>query len=236
MPNLCLACDTPAAESQLCTGCYNRTKWRLEELHLNTLELHTAMQRQVRMTERGDGGKSAETALYFNERAAATIHLIRTTLVSWVRTIADDTGAPLPQRITTSDLTDFLLAALTEFRIRPDAGLFADEIRHITDESIVVVDLPVNRSVIPVGPCPEDEGDNTEGANGTSLAPCPGTIRAIIPNNAEQRPVMRCGTCRTEWFAEQWHTVGKRIIARQGRKIQMDPDAARRLLSQLGAA
>lgn len=222
----CLVCGQPSPDSFICEGDLIRTHNRLTELQGLNSELHTALTRMVRMTELSDGGRSAEKALVFNARAAETIRLIRATLVSWVRELAGDTGTPLPLIVTVTSLTDWLLGLLPEFRRRHDARLFNDEIRFLVTEATNVVDLPANRTVVPVGPCPEDPDGR----------PCPGQVKAIIPHiGSVTRPKLACKTCGMEWLPEQWLRVGKRIMHRMGTAQTFDEKAVSELMSRIGA-
>lgn len=206
-------CGTPTRDRFLCYGCGHRLEGYLTDLHDLNGELHTALTRMVRMSDRVDGGRSAEKPLVFNQAAAEAIRLIRSTLVAWIREIAEDTGTPLPQRATVTTLTDWLLSQLGEIIAhREDAPMLHDEIRFLRNRAQCVVDLPINRTTFEAGPCPEmvDGG------------PCDGIVWAVVPRDEDKRPRLECRNgCRAVWYAEQWHRTGERIA---GRRQALDPE------------
>lgn len=213
-------CGTPTRDRFLCYGCGHRLEGYLTDLHDLNGELHTALTRMVRMSERSDGGKSAETALVFNQTAAERIRLNRATMVAWVRIVAADTGTPSPVNTSTRILVDWLADVLPEIIAhREDAPAFLDEIRDCRDQSQRIVDLPVNRSTFEAGKCPE-VGE---------AGPCDGKVWAVFPRDLERRPRVECRTCRTVWYGEQWTTLAKKM----GRKLPINPDAARALMGRI---
>lgn len=220
----CPYCGVPVADGFLDEGCQIRLENNLTDLAELNGELHTALTRMVRMSERSEHGKSFEKPLVFNATAAETIRLIRSTLVSWVRELSDDTGTPLPRRATIRTLVEWLLPLVPEVvRHRADSSVLYDEIKHLRDTAQNVVDLPINRTVYEVGPCPEDLEDG----------PCPGKVWAVIPRDEEKRPRMECRSCKMHWYAEQWHNVGARIIQRKGEARRRDPASVQRLLDAI---
>lgn len=218
-------CGQPVTDRYLCTGCEVRLHNNLTELVDLNHELHTALTRMVRMTERSEGGRSFEKPLAFNQKAAETIRLIRSTLVAWVRELHEETATPLPLRATVTSLVDWMVAMLPEVVAhREDAHSLDDEIRHLRDEAQRTVDLPANRTTYSVGPCPEDLEEGV----------CPGLVWAVIPNDETRRPRMECRYCKQAWFAESWHSVGRRILARSGQVMQASPAAYEKLRAMIG--
>lgn len=221
--NRCV-CGQPVADRYLCQGCEIRLHNNLTELVDLNHELHTALTRMVRISEKAEGGKSAETALEFNQTAAERIRLTRATLVAWVKVIAADTGTPNPTGTSTRALVDWLTHQVPDLAVhREDAKAFADEVRDCRNQSQRIVDLPVNRTAYEVGPCPED---TTEG-------PCAGKVWAVVPRDETRRPRLECRGCRVTWFGEQWHNVGRRILARGGRVIPVNAEAVKELMGRI---
>lgn len=203
--NRCV-CGQPVSDAFLCEGDRIRMENNLTELTDLNSELHTALTRMVRMSDRAEHGKSFEKPLVFNQRAAETIRLIRSTLVAWVRELAADTATPLPQRATVTSLVDWLLPLIPEAaRHRQDSVMLWEEIKHLRDQAQNVVDLPVNRTAYEVGPCPEDS-DNR---------PCDGKVWAVIPADETRRPRMECRCCKQVWYTETWHATARRILVRK---------------------
>lgn len=217
-------CGTPTRDRYLCYGCDHRLQGYLTDLEWLNGELHTALTRMVRMTERGEGGRSAETALVFNQTAAERIRLNRATLAAWAKLIADDTAAPRPVNNATRVLVDWLTHQLPEMIThREDVTAFLDEIRNCRNESQRIVDLPVNRSTFEAGPCPEDVEDH----------PCDGIVWAVIPRDPDKRPRLECRGCRSVWYAEQWERTGRRIVARAGKVSALNTRAVQELLTRI---
>lgn len=198
--NRCV-CGQPITDRYLCQGCEIRLHNNLTELVDLNHELHTALTRMVRMSERGEGGRSAEKPLVFNQRAAETIRLIRTSLVSWVRELHEDTATPLPQQAAVQAMVEWLVPLLPEVAAhREDARELSDEIRHLARKAHGVVDLQPRQFAL--GPCPETpvEGER-----------CPGRVRVFIPVEDDRPARVSCRTCRAEWTGEQWPRLYARI-------------------------
>ena len=219
-------CDTPIQDRYLCPGCTRRLTGYLTQIRDLNGDLHVALTRMVRMSDRGANSRSTAEPLVYGQQAAEQIRLIRTTLVSWVRLIADTGGLPLPEQVTIAALTGWLVSQLPAIVAhRDDATVLYDEVQHLRNTTQRVVDQPINRTCTQVGPCPEDTPDGN---------PCPGLTWAVIPRDRDQRPRIECRTCGTIWHAEQWATVGRRILARQGLTPSASPAAIRRLARLIG--
>jgi hypothetical protein len=219
------ACGQPVTDRYLCEGCEIRLHNNLTELVELNSELHTALTRMVRMTERAERGRSFEKPLMFNQKAAETIRLIRSTLVDWVRVLHKDTGTALPQRATVTSLVGWLDAQLPGVVAhREDSRILEDEIKHLRDEAQRTVDLPANRTTYQVGPCPED----------LETGPCAGLVWAVIPRDETHRPRMECRSCKTAWFTEAWHSTARRILTRAGRPVPASEVSYQRLRAVIG--
>ena len=202
-------CGTPLTDRYLCSGCEVRLHNNLTELVDLNGELHTALTRMVRMTERSQVGRSADKPLVFGQRAAETIRLVRYTLVEWVKRLAADSGTPLPANNAIHHLVEWLLHLLPEIATyRDDATVLYEEIQHLTRRARGAVDLQPRRFAL--GPCPEtvETGER-----------CHGTVRVFIPVEDDQPGRVECGTCRTQWTGEQWPRLYTRIS-----EISVEPD------------
>lgn len=221
--NRCV-CGQPVADRFLCEGCEVRLHNNLTELVELNSELHTALTRMVRMTERSEGGHSFEKPLVFNQTAAETIRLIRSTLVAWVRELHEETGTPLPQRATVNSLVDWLDAMLPEIVAhRQDVHTLDDEVRHLRHSAQRVVDLPINRTAYEAGPCPE----------GPDSDPCQGRVWFVAPRDEDKRPRLECRGCKMVWNGEQFDRVGRRILARKGQVPPISEEAFQKLLAKI---
>lgn len=203
-------CGQPVTDRYLCTGDEIRLHNNLTELVDLNHELHTALTRMVRMTERTQGGRSADKPLIFGTRAAETIRLVRFSLVEWVKTFAKDSGTPLPVNNAITNLVEWLLHLLPEIATyREDAPTLYEEIRHLTQKAHAAVDLQPRQFAL--GPCPETIPDTNER--------CPGTVRVFIPIEDDQLARVGCRTCKTQWTGEQWPRLYARIT-----EIAVAPD------------
>lgn len=203
-------CGAPLTDTYLCHGDEIRLWNNLTELVDLNGELHTALTRMVRMGERSEGGRSAEKANPFDVNAAETIRLIRTSLVEWVKTLAKDSGTPLPVNNAITNLVDFLLSLLPEIcTYREDARELFEEVRHLTWKATKAVDLQPRQFAL--GPCPETIKETNER--------CHGKVRVFIPVEDDQPGKVRCRTCETEWTGEQWPRLYARIS-----ELAVEPD------------
>lgn len=197
-------CGQPVRDRFLCHGDEVRLHNNLTELVDLNGELHVALTRMVRMSERSDGGRSAETPLVFSTRAAETIRLVRTTLVAWVRLLAAESGTPLPVNNSTRHLVEWMLDLLPDIATyREDAAVLFDEVRNLVREAHASVDLQPRRFTL--GPCPEMIAETGER--------CHGSVRVHIPVEDDQPVRVGCRTCDTWSTGEQWPRLYARIAA-----------------------
>jgi hypothetical protein len=83
-----------------------------------------------------------------------------------------------------------------------------DELVTVVNQARRTIDVPPHRTVIPVGPCPEEPD---------GLA-CHGEIRAYIPNTEDEPAHMTCTHCGVRYEAAlgQWNKrLGRRIAQRR---------------------
>ena len=96
---------------------------------------------------------------------------------------------------------------------------------HLDKAVIRLIDLPANRSTIPVGPCPNLWPTDTGTEN------CPGLIDAHFPLEDSAPCHMECSACGESWPSWQWNRVGLRIL---GRAAQLERQA--QLAKAIGGA
>jgi len=199
------SCTRPANDG---TICWHHT-WQLERdlrgIPDLLIELDLALARQTKngpTTDKVQG--KGETSVYFNPRAGEAFTGLRDAVVGWAR----EYGMPWAEFATTSSA--HLLRVLPTSRARGDLPQMCDEITDACRRARAATDSPAHRTVIPVGPCPEN---NTEGDS------CTGKVFAFIP--ADDRPGrMTCDANPTEhtWGSVQWHRTGRRILDKMARQ------------------
>lgn len=199
-------CGRPS-ERELCEHCLWTLEQALAELPALLDELSTTLSRQAVMTERSDGGRSAETPVPFHVEASAKLDDLRVFLVGWVRAIAEDNGDDLPADSLRA-MGRWLMARLDIIAQHPAADDIWDEIVSATREAWRIVDRAANRTRFQVGPCPEVAEEDG--------AACPGEVWAFIPTHEASAARLECRSCGTRWETHQWLRAGRRILARQG--------------------
>lgn len=231
----CAGClDNPVRDNvTICRRCENQTRYNLADQAAHYEDLLVALTRMVKMNASNDGGKAASRALgwvamgdryleSFNEAqireliaalpparpAADAMHSQRSLLVSWSRLLVEEDIASGYPADTIPAMACFIEAALPRLRMHECAGELVVEMKALNGQIMKAIDTPQNRQRVHVGPCPQSYTIDVE------PEPCEGQVDAIFPRDEEQRPVLRCGTCRTEWTAEHWEKVGKQIMAR----------------------
>jgi hypothetical protein len=168
-------------------------------------EIHVAMQRMVNMVERNDGGKSADTALVFNEKAAEVLHDMRGTLVGWCRLLSEERHIEVPHKNTIRALSAHLLGNVNILVSHAAAGELAGEVAKLVRDAVKVIDSPELRSRVELGPCVAVIGDD----------PCPGPVVAYIYADGDMMHNWRCVRCKQEWEPPEWRKVGPMIMARK---------------------
>jgi hypothetical protein len=225
MTQTCTYCTSEVKDTVVCPRCTRVTSANLADMGEWFAELTTVMVKDTQYAEKSDGGKSVDPTIAWGKMgdqyldqvsdeiernpiatpyakaAAACLHDLRSTLVSWSRLLHEERGIGLP-RNTVPFMADHLRRNMNIIASHEAAGEFVAEMTNLVKRIIVVIDAPANRSKFAVGPCPER----------LETGACPGTVVAIIPADEQVRPTMRCGHCKFEWHAEQWSSVGERIL------------------------
>lgn len=217
-------------QDTICLPCLRLTRSRLHRLPGLIDDLETSLARMAVLVERSDGGKSAEIALAYTEAAGDSLRDIRQMLIGWNRLMHEELHVTLPK--------DSLIGMVAHLSVHaaklvphPAADEWVAEVRQTINDATTVIDLPINRLRIKVGPCPEDK----ESEDGDYLGPCPGVVIATIPTDETVRPTMACTNCATIWYPEQWNATGHKILQRQGKPRPIDLAAAENLLRRIAS-
>ena len=201
----CAYCAAEVHDTVICGRCIGILKQDLRMMPDHAAEIHVAMQRMVNMVERNDGGKSADTALVFNEKAAEVLHDMRGTLVGWCRLLWEERHIGLPHKNTIRALSDHLLGNVNILVSHSAAGELADEVATLVRDAVKVIDSPELRSRVELGPCIETVAND----------PCPGPVVAYIYADGDMMGNWRCVHCKREWQPREWRDVGPLIMARE---------------------
>lgn len=197
-------CGRPVADNaRLCANrkdrngvdvsCTGRLERDLGDLGALADELQTTRLRQSRTGGQATGvlSRSYERPLPWDERAAVTADLLRSTVVAWVRIVLDERGGRCPQN-TVKDMATFLMSQLEWIRHADQTVEMPDEIRHVATEARRVVDIAPDRLYI--GPCDPD------GRWGE--LPCPTDLYA-----RQGATETACPTCELVWNVENRRQV-----------------------------
>jgi len=197
----CPTCSRPLPDQgTICHGCTNRLRKQLTEIPWLADQLEVTLIRDDNLTGHS-GGRSATTALPFNEAASGALTHLRETVTSWCRLAADDAGArPGDDSITA--MCHAIRDVLPDLRMHPAAGDLAWEISDAHARALAVIDRPEDRACFEVGPCPQQWGD----------VACEGTVVAHFPTDG--RPYLACGACQSIWREHEWVRAGQAIGSR----------------------
>lgn len=207
-------CGRPMRDTrQLCDQCVWVLERALAEMPALLDELSTTLTRQAVMSERSDGGRSAETPVPFHVEASDKLDDLRTFLVGWVRDIAETYEQDYPPD-TLRAMSRWLLARLDIIAQHSAASDIWDEIVGVTRDAWRLVDRAANRTRFEVGPCPEVAEEDG--------AQCPGEVWAFIPTHESSAARLECRSCGTRWETHQWLRAGKRILAEVKRRATSD--------------
>ena len=171
-------CGRPSPSSVICSHC----SWLLErELgdvgalgqHL-AAELDVALSRQVRIGGGSGGRRSAEKPLPYDATASEALAVLRSTLVAWVRVLAEESPDVKWPADTLDSMAAWLLSRMPELASHEAAAEAFDELTSAVANARRAVDRPVSR--IFAGICGQDG--------------CPGSVYG-----RPGREWARCDTC-----------------------------------------
>lgn len=190
----------------ICHGCTNTLRRQLTELPWLASELEITLIRDTQIGDR-QPGRSAVTALPWNETASATLRELAAIVELWCQLAQADAGAR-PHDDTVQGHAHAIRDVIHDLRAHDAAGDLAGEIADVHRRSRHVIDHPEDRSRVPVGPCPEEYPDD----HGQRAA-CPGNVIAHYP--VDDRPYLACTSCQAQWPPEQWPRIGRLMQSRQ---------------------
>lgn len=100
MTEICMVdgCDRPVSDAWCCTGCIFRLEKALGNVSAFADELDIVLARQTCYEDHSDRTKGSKiTPLFFDDRASEAGWVLRNTLSTWVRLVAEERGIPLPE-------------------------------------------------------------------------------------------------------------------------------------------
>jgi hypothetical protein len=153
------------------------------------------------MTRFGAGQATAHTSneqrLPFNPQAASDAYTLRSTLIFWAASIAEQRGVPMPAT-TASDLATFLVGQVDWLRAQAAGPDGFDELTAAIRNARRAIDRPADRRY--AGPCTQEiEIDGHQRKCGTDLYAWPGKDTITCPTCGTDVPVDE----RRAWLLEQ---------------------------------
>lgn len=206
MTATCPACLRPQDEGLLCASCTGSLEHELGEVAAIVDELDVTLSRQARVGSGGKGGPAHErTPAHLGAMAVAGD--LANTLTTWARDVIGEAQVrawPVDGKPPAVTAAWLLLSELPAIRKHPAAAELVDEVVDAVRQARRVIDRAANRTIIFVGPCPEQDD---EGAD------CLGEIHAFIPIEDDRPSRMECNANSShKWTSIQWLRAGKRIL------------------------
>lgn len=214
MTDTCLVedCDRPVSDAWCCTRCAWRLKQALKNVPALEEDLPIVLARLTRYTDQPDWVRSSRTpALPFHDPASEAAWILRNTLTTWARLVAEERGHQPPGN-TLSGMANWLTGHIEWIRHHRAGYEAIDEITTAVHQAVRVTDRPSNRTTVAVGPCPE--------------LGCSGEIRAFIPAREDRPAFMVCDGCEQRWDSVMWLRLGRRVVAEETRRIAPYLDTA----------
>ncbi len=153
-------CGAPTRGTTLCHKCTKLLTQYLAEMPGLIADLRTAITRQTRFSKGLGIGKSTETPVMFNTRAAEHLTDLAKTIPFWQARMADHYGIPVryPNTITA---TAWMLTAITLRGIATfiDAGQMYDALQKAHETTETLIDRPADKWY--AGICSAGNSDDT---------------------------------------------------------------------------
>jgi hypothetical protein len=179
----------------MCHHCVATLDRDLRDVPQLVHELQTTLARQGRTSPVHHGGLAHERTGY-HAGASDALAALERTLTAWVEALDYNIRAWYSTTAAAA-----LLTHLEDLRTHPDADKAHTEITSAIAEARRTIDTAANRTIIEVGPCPE-EG-------------CTSMVYAYIPTEDSRPARMECRTNPTHrWEPMQWLRAGRRILDR----------------------
>lgn len=163
-------CDRPVVEGHVCTHCSGRLDRALGDIPALWDELDTVLTKQARYA--AAEARRGERALPFNPDASELGWVLRNTLSTWCRLIAEERGRKLPAGDTPPTVAKWLLSHVEWLRHHRAGAEAVEEITSVVKQIRKAVDRPAER--IYAGPCKDCGGDMyaKPGAASVDCRPC----------------------------------------------------------------
>ena len=220
----CTTCDIPIQDQIIiCKRCEQECRRRLTDQAAHLTQLNVELRRETRKHELLKAA-GLQWRIPFNDQASELIRRQDGLLGAWTATVAEMLDQQPPDPSVTARST-WLAGKVALLRRRTESARLLEAVRHLDKAVIRLIDLPVNRTTIPVGPCPNLWPTDTGTEN------CPGQIDAHFPLDAAEPCHMECTACKESWPSWQWNRVGLRIL---GRTAQLERQA--QLAKAIGGA
>ncbi len=148
-------CDRPVGDGYVCQSCANRLERALGDVPALWEELDVVLTRQARYAD--PEGRGNDPALMFNTVASEIGWVLRNTLSTWCRVIAEERGRVLPAADNPGAVAGWLLEHVGWLRHHRAGAEAVEEITSAVNTVRKAVDRPVER--IYAGPCADCGGD-----------------------------------------------------------------------------
>lgn len=190
-------CDNPVVEGHVCTGCSGRLERALGDIPALTEELDTVLTKQARYA--AADARRGERSLPFSPEASELGWVLRNTLATWCRLIAEERGKELPGNDTPAAMARWLLSHVEWLRHHRAGHEAVEEITSVVRQVRKAIDRPAPR--IYVGPC---------GECSTDMYGRPDSLSVKCRNCGEESDVNE----RWAWMLAQVN--GKLVTAKEG--------------------
>jgi hypothetical protein len=148
-------CDRPVGDGHVCQRCCDRLSVALGDVGALWVELDLVLTRQARYSD--PEGRGGDKALPFNPTASELGWVLRNTLGTWCRLIAEERGRILPTTDTPAAVAGWLLHHTGWLRHHRAGAEAVEEITSAVDQIRKAIDRPPGRWF--AGPCDECERD-----------------------------------------------------------------------------
>jgi len=148
-------CDRPVGDGYTCQGCADKLSRALGDVPALWDELDVVLTRQSRYSD--PEGRGGSKALPFNPTASEVGWVLRNTLSTWCKLIAEERGRELPTEDHPAVVAKWLLWHKDWLRHHRAGADCVEEILSVVREVRKAVDRPAPR--VYAGPCAECNGD-----------------------------------------------------------------------------
>ena len=176
-------CGRPSDDWIVCGNCADELLDVLADMPWMLDELDTVITQQTRYTTQSSG-RSAETPLVFNIKAADTKARLISELAAVARTVAGANGWTLNYR-TPVECSAWLERSISAIRLHPAGGEMVDTLASWHAACLWVIDRPAQRQYL--GDCSATH----------ELIPCPGAVYGRA-----SKPEAKCDTCGATYQAD----------------------------------